>query len=126
MTFRRFRSYFGGSQLDFLCTLNYGNKKAFLLILSIKNQSLIENSVSVKQISLKMKLALLVSIIFAFAVLPSFQEGISQHVINGEDAAIEDHPYMAHIYTTFLPTCGAAVLSQRSVLTVRFRLSISN
>ena len=65
-----------------------------------------------------MKLASIASIFFALVIFASSQEEISQAVVNGEDAAIEDFPHMAHIFTTIFPTCGGAILSQRTVLTV--------
>jgi hypothetical protein len=88
------------------------------LILSLNQNKVLVFQLKCVSASLKMKLALIISLIFASAIFPSNQEGISQHVINGEDAAIEDHPHMAHIYTTFLATCGASILSPRTVLTV--------
>ncbi|KAG5669743.1 hypothetical protein PVAND_000037 [Polypedilum vanderplanki] len=66
-----------------------------------------------------MKFILCISVFFALLIFTSLkaEEEISQYVINGEDTSVQDHPYMAHIYTTFLPTCGASILSQRTVLT---------
>lgn len=57
---------------------------------------------------------LLIFLIFS----SSAYEDISKSVINGENASIEDHPYMAHVFTLFLSTCGGSILNTRSVLTV--------
>lgn len=68
-----------------------------------------------------MKFIQFTSILLTFLILfvfSSADEDISKSVINGEDASIEDHPYMAHVYTLFLSTCGGSILNSRSVLTV--------
>lgn len=58
------------------------------------------------------------SILF-FLAFSLADEDFSSSVINGEDASIEDHPYMAKVYTLFIPTCGSAILNSRNVLTVK-------
>jgi secreted trypsin-like serine protease len=58
---------------------------------------------------------LLISLIFSSHA----DEDISKSVINGEDASIEDHPYMAHVFTLFMSTCGGSILNTRNVLTVK-------
>ncbi|XP_070495323.1 chymotrypsin-2-like [Chironomus tepperi] len=74
-----------------------------------------------------MKFILFTLFLLSFSLYPSFQEEISSNVINGEDARIEDHPYMAHVYSLMLPTCGGSILTRRSVLTAAhcliFRIS---
>lgn len=69
-----------------------------------------------------MKFIAVTSILFLslaiFSSAEKEEEEISQHVVNGEDANIEDHPYMANVFTLGLPTCGGAILTSRSVLTV--------
>lgn len=66
-----------------------------------------------------MKFIKLTSIFLISTLALASNEEISQTVINGEDAFIEDHPYMGIIYTLFLPTCGSSILNSRSVLTVK-------
>jgi hypothetical protein len=44
----------------------------------------------------------------------------SEFVVNGEDASIRDHPYMAKVWNLRFPSCGGAILTSRSVLTVSF------
>lgn len=52
------------------------------------------------------------------AIHSSADEAVNGFVVNGEDANIRDYPYMAKVWNTLLPTCGGAILTQRSVLTV--------
>lgn len=47
---------------------------------------------------------------------------ISPNVVNGVDTSILDHPYMASVQINwfdegFIPFCGGAIISRRSVLT---------
>lgn len=68
--------------------------------------------------SLKMKF-IAIAAFFAFcATLSSADEAVNEFVLNGQDADIRDHPYMAQVWTLVLPLCGGAILTQRSVLTV--------
>lgn len=48
----------------------------------------------------------------------AIDQNVAEFVVNGEDASIEDYPYMAKVWTLMLPACGGAILTQRSVLTV--------
>jgi secreted trypsin-like serine protease len=45
-------------------------------------------------------------------------EQISNFIVNGEDASVQDHPYMAKVWVATFPMCGSAILNTRSVLTV--------
>lgn len=65
-----------------------------------------------------MKLKVFTSLVLFLSTSALASEDISKAVINGEDASIEDHPYMAKVHTLFIPTCGSAILNSRNVLTV--------
>lgn len=65
-----------------------------------------------------MKLELFTPLFLFLLTSALASEDISQAVINGEDASIEDHPYIAKVHTLFFPTCGSAILNSRNVLTV--------
>lgn len=41
----------------------------------------------------------------------------SQFIVGGEDATVEDHPYMAGVFVLGFPLCTGAIISSRSVLT---------
>jgi hypothetical protein len=98
---------------------------SFITIYLIRNLlQLLPIEIKIDFFILKMNFKAIALIIFCSFICASSQEGISQHVVNGEDARIEDYPYMAHIFTTRLPTCGGAILTPRSVLSVRNSLLI--
>lgn len=63
-----------------------------------------------------------VSIILLILIASNFShlsaEEISGSIVNGEDASIQDYPYMAKVWVTFYAMCGGSILSSRSVLTV--------
>jgi hypothetical protein len=66
-----------------------------------------------------MKFLLCASSLLVLAVgLSSQDEGVSQLIVNGENARIEDHPYMVNVASTGLSYCGGAIITQRSVVTV--------
>lgn len=65
-----------------------------------------------------MKLKVFTSLVLFLSTSALASKDISKAVINGEDASIEDHPYMATVHTLFIPTCGSAILNSRNVLTV--------
>lgn len=67
-----------------------------------------------------MKFHAAVSILLVCAFYASADQDASPLVVNGEDARIEDYPYMAKVWTLNFPLCGGAILTTRSVLTVRF------
>lgn len=56
------------------------------------------------------------------AVYSSADQNVDRFVVNGEDALIQDHPYMAKVWNLNYPTCGGAILSPRNVLTVSWTL----
>lgn len=66
-----------------------------------------------------MKFHAVVSILFVCAFYASADQDASPFVVNGEDARIEDFPYMAKVWNLRYPLCGGAILTSRSVLTVR-------
>jgi secreted trypsin-like serine protease len=66
-----------------------------------------------------MKFTLIASILIFLAVSSTSQEEISQLIVNGENARVEDHPYMVNVASTGLSYCGGAILTARSVVTVR-------
>lgn len=59
--------------------------------------------------------------IFAFAALAVVRadEENSAFIVRGEDATIDQHPYMAGVLNEGRFTCTGAIISPRSVLTVR-------
>lgn len=67
-----------------------------------------------------MKLHAIISILFVCAFYASADKDASPFVVNGEDARIEDYPYMAKVWTINYPLCGGAILTTRTVLTVSF------
>lgn len=71
------------------------------------------------QASLTMKLIAVTSLFILSAFVVSADQEVGGLVINGEDANIRDHPYMTKVWTLMYPTCGGAILTSRSVLTVR-------
>jgi hypothetical protein len=66
-----------------------------------------------------MKLFAIASFVAFCVINASAEEIISPFVVNGVDASIEDHPYMAKVWNLNWPACGGSILTQRSVLTVR-------
>ncbi|KAG5669744.1 hypothetical protein PVAND_000038 [Polypedilum vanderplanki] len=64
-----------------------------------------------------MKFIALTSFFFICLISFSFQEELSQFIVNGENANIQDHPYMVNIASTGFSYCGGAILTQRSVVT---------
>lgn len=69
-----------------------------------------------------MKFVLITSLLLILSISSTFQEEISSYVINGEDARIEDHPYMAHIFTLMFATCGSSIITPRSLVTVIYSI----
>lgn len=69
-----------------------------------------------------MKFTLLGLVLSLLAVSAPADQNVAEFVVNGEDASIEDYPYMAKVWNLFFPACGGAILNQRSVLTVKFHL----
>lgn len=66
-----------------------------------------------------MKFIVLASFLTFLAVSTSADQNVSEFVVNGEDASIRDFPYMAKVWNLNWPACGGAILTSRSVLTVR-------
>jgi secreted trypsin-like serine protease len=54
-----------------------------------------------------------------FVAFASCDEEVSSFIINGQNASIEDFPYMAGVFTRGWFTCGGAILNSRTILTVR-------
>lgn len=69
-----------------------------------------------------MKLKLFAFVLATLAVSAPADQNIGELVVNGDDAFIGDYPYMAKVWTLLLPACGGAILTQRSVLTVKVTL----
>lgn len=65
-----------------------------------------------------MKFLAIATFVAFCAVCSSTDQDVAGLVINGQDADIRDYPYMANVFHFTLPTCGGAILTQRSVLTV--------
>lgn len=69
-----------------------------------------------------MRLIAVASFLLAFSAVhlsaDSLDLDVDSFVVNGEDALIQDYPYMAKVWTVNFPTCGGAILSPRNVLTV--------
>jgi len=61
-------------------------------------------------------------VVISLVALARCDENISNLVVNGMDAHILDHPYMAGIHVWFqnswAPFCGSTIINRRSVLTV--------
>lgn len=66
-----------------------------------------------------MKLFVVATFLTLVAVSSSADQAVSEFIVNGDDASIRDHPYMAKVWHLNLPSCGGAILTSRSVLTVR-------
>lgn len=62
-----------------------------------------------------MKLATFVLFTF-FGIVSS--KNASSYIVGGNDASVENYPYTARILNFGIPSCGGAVISARSVLTV--------
>ena len=67
-----------------------------------------------------MKLIAIATIFAVSAVFSSGYEIVSEQVVNGEDAAIQDFPYLAKVWNLNWPACGGSIITSRSVLTVSF------
>jgi secreted trypsin-like serine protease len=64
-----------------------------------------------------MKLIFLVIFVVSFSFAST--EESSSFIVGGEDATVEEYPYMAGILNFGLSGCGGTIINQRSVLTVR-------
>lgn len=51
------------------------------------------------------------------AGLVTSSDNVSGFIVDGEDAFIEDYPYMAGIMNLGLSSCGGSIINSRSVLT---------
>lgn len=121
--------------LDVLKLLSYlKNPKIYILIHKVNYDPMdqfisyhlkISKHYQSNSVSSNMKFILYTSFLLILSCSSTFQEEISSYVINGEDARIEEHPYMAHVYSLMLPTCGGSILTRRSVLTVKKSAFIS-
>jgi secreted trypsin-like serine protease len=45
-------------------------------------------------------------------------EETNSFIVRGENATIQQYPFMAGIFNFGIPTCGGAIINSRSVLTV--------
>lgn len=63
-----------------------------------------------------MKFLVILCAFVAFAA--SADEG-SNYIVGGEDASIEEYPYMAGVVNLGFSSCGGSIITSRSVLTVR-------
>lgn len=62
----------------------------------------------------------IITVIFsALLVFSANCEDSTSYIVGGEDAAIQDHPYMAGVFLFGFPLCTGAIISSRTVLTVR-------
>lgn len=52
-------------------------------------------------------------------VLAASSEDTSNFIVGGEDATIQQYPYMAGVFNLGLHTCGGTIISASNVLTVR-------
>lgn len=66
----------------------------------------------------KIDCSILVCALVALATLAGAEDN-SAFIVRGEDATIEQYPYMAIIFNQGRFTCTGAIISPRSVLTVR-------
>lgn len=56
-------------------------------------------------------------LVVVLAVLAVVAADKTAFIVGGQDATVEDHPYMAAVFNFGLPSCGGAIISTRSVLT---------
>lgn len=68
-----------------------------------------------------------VALILAFAIFSaSADQDLSKFIVNGEDASIKDFPFLAKVWNLNWAACGGAIISTRSVLTVKINLSLND
>lgn len=65
-------------------------------------------------------------IIVVLAVLAVVSADKTAFIVGGQDATVEDHPYMAAVFNFGLPGCGGAIISTRSVLTAAHCIIINS
>lgn len=65
-------------------------------------------------------------IIVVFAVLAVVSAEKTAFIVGGQDATVEDHPYMAAVLNLGLPGCGGSIISTRSVLTAAHCILINS
>ena len=60
---------------------------------------------------------LIISVLCGFLIQLAVTEGGSNFVVGGENATIQDYPYMAGVLNFGIPSCGGSIITARSVLT---------
>ncbi|CAO1422979.1 unnamed protein product [Diamesa serratosioi] len=65
-------------------------------------------------------------LVIVLAVLAVVSAEKTAFIVGGQDATVEDHPYMAAVLNLGLPGCGGAIISTRSVLTAAHCILINS
>lgn len=65
-------------------------------------------------------------LIVVLAVLAVVSADKTAFIVGGQDATVQDHPYMAAVFNFGLPSCGGSIISTRSVLTAAHCIIINN